>query len=100
PIGESELEGGSRSTHMAIEHRVRHCTRCGARLARDNNRAVCGPCQVATRDVLLRAPALPPEFWQIGQMRDALATWHRGRVIFAYRTHPHHGSVLSQALVG
>jgi hypothetical protein len=55
---------------------------------------------VATRDVLLRPPALPPEFWQIDQMRDALATWHMGRVILAYRTHPHHGRVLSQGLVG
>jgi hypothetical protein len=55
---------------------------------------------VATRDVLLRPPALPLEFWQIDQMRDALTTWHMGRVIFAYRTHPHHGRVLSQGLVG
>jgi transcriptional regulator with XRE-family HTH domain len=33
-------------------------------------------------------------------MRDALATWHMGRVILAYRTHPQHGRVLSQGLVG
>jgi transcriptional regulator with XRE-family HTH domain len=33
-------------------------------------------------------------------MRDALATWHMGRVILAYRTHPHHGRVLPQGLVG
>src|SRR5437763_651835 len=85
---------------MATEHEVRHCTRCGTRLARDNDHAMCCPCQKATRDVLLRPPALPPEFWQIDQMRDALATWHMGRVIFAYRTHPHHGRVLSQGLVG
>lgn len=85
---------------MGAEHQVRHCMRCGARLARDNDHAMCGPCQVATRDVLLRAPSLPPEFWQIDQMRDALATWHIGRVILAYRTHPYHGRVLSQALVG
>src|SRR5207247_10046815 len=78
----------------------RHCTRCGARLARDNDHAMCGPCQVVTRDVLLRPPALPPEFWQVDQMRDALATWHMGRVILAYRTHPHHGRVLPQGLVG
>jgi hypothetical protein len=43
---------------------------------------------------------LPLEFWQIDQIRDALATWHMGRVIFAYRTHPHHGRVLPQGLVG
>jgi transcriptional regulator with XRE-family HTH domain len=29
-------------------------------------------------------------------MRDALATWHMGKVVYAYRTHPHHGRVLSQ----
>ncbi|WP_242670037.1 helix-turn-helix domain-containing protein [Mycobacterium decipiens] len=32
-------------------------------------------------------------------MRDALATWHMGRVILAYRCHPHHGRVLPQELV-
>ncbi|QLY34927.1 XRE family transcriptional regulator [Nocardia huaxiensis] len=32
-------------------------------------------------------------------MRDALATWHMGRVIFAYRQHPHHGRPLPQELV-
>ncbi|MFD3431245.1 helix-turn-helix domain-containing protein [Nocardia fluminea] len=29
-------------------------------------------------------------------MRDALATWHMGRVIFAYRTHSFHGRPLPQ----
>jgi len=33
-------------------------------------------------------------------MRDALATWHMGRVIFAYRMHPYHGRSLSQEQVG
>jgi transcriptional regulator with XRE-family HTH domain len=33
-------------------------------------------------------------------MRDALATWHLGRVIFAYRTHPWHPRPLSQETVG
>ena len=33
-------------------------------------------------------------------MRDALATWHMGRVIFAYRTHPWHPRPLSQETVG
>ncbi|WP_282777472.1 XRE family transcriptional regulator [Nocardia sp. CC201C] len=32
-------------------------------------------------------------------MRDALSTWHMGRVIYAYRTHPHHGRPLPQELV-
>ncbi|WP_433578561.1 helix-turn-helix domain-containing protein [Nocardia brasiliensis] len=33
------------------------------------------------------------------QMRDALATWHMGRVIFAYRTHPFHSRPLPQEQV-
>jgi hypothetical protein len=33
-------------------------------------------------------------------MRDALATWHMGRVIYACRTHPWHGQPLAQDLVG
>ncbi|MEV6772409.1 hypothetical protein AB0N05_27625 [Nocardia sp. NPDC051030] len=33
------------------------------------------------------------------QMHDALATWHMGRVIYAYRTHPYHGNLLAQELV-
>ena len=33
-------------------------------------------------------------------MRDALATWHMGRVFYAYRTHPHHGRALSQEQMG
>jgi transcriptional regulator with XRE-family HTH domain len=33
-------------------------------------------------------------------MRDALATWHMGRVIYAYRTHPWHARPLSQETVG
>ncbi|WP_280439901.1 helix-turn-helix domain-containing protein [Nocardia cyriacigeorgica] len=38
-------------------------------------------------------------FWQTDQMRDALATWHMGRVIYAYRTHPFHGRSLPQELM-
>ncbi len=33
-------------------------------------------------------------------MRDALGTWHMGRVIYAYRTHPFHRRALSQDTVG
>jgi transcriptional regulator with XRE-family HTH domain len=33
-------------------------------------------------------------------MRNALATWHMGRVIDAYRHHPWHGQVLRQSVVG
>jgi transcriptional regulator with XRE-family HTH domain len=43
---------------------------------------------------------MPREFWNTDQMRDALATWHMGRVIYAYRTHPGHPRPLSQETVG
>ncbi|MGV9675452.1 helix-turn-helix domain-containing protein [Nocardia sp. NPDC003482] len=39
---------------------------------------------------------MPFAFWQTDQMRDALATWHMGRVIFAYRNHPYHRQPLPQ----
>ncbi|WP_216896133.1 XRE family transcriptional regulator [Nocardia alni] len=32
-------------------------------------------------------------------MRDALSTWHLGRVIYAYRSHPFHGRQLPQELM-
>ncbi|MEU6187626.1 helix-turn-helix transcriptional regulator [Nocardia sp. NPDC047038] len=42
---------------------------------------------------------MPTTFWQTDQIRDALATWHMGRVIYAYRTHPFHGRQLPQEQV-
>ena len=71
---------------MAITQPVRYCDRCGGRLARDNTDTRCSACR-STRDMLLGPPAVSREFWDTDQMRDALATWHMGRVIFAYRTH-------------
>ena len=78
----------------------RYCTRCGGRLARDNSNAWCAACHHAARDTLLRPPSVPREFWDTDQMRDALATWHMGRVFFAYRMHPYHGRPLSQEQIG
>ncbi|WP_239311406.1 helix-turn-helix transcriptional regulator [Frankia sp. Cj3] len=85
---------------MTTAPRLRHCSRCGHRLAADNAGAMCSPCQSAALDAQARPPAVPPEFWTLDQMRDALATWHMGRVIYAYRHHPHHGYTLPQELVG
>ena len=85
---------------MPMTQAPRYCTRCGGRLARDNTSARCTACNHATRDTLLRPPSVPREFWDTDQMRDGLATWHMGRVIFAYRMHPHHGRPLSQEQVG
>src|SRR5215831_14462844 len=84
---------------MATSPQPRHCARCGTRLARDNTQTMCGGCQTAARDALLRPPTVPRAFWDVDQMRDALATWHMGRVIYAYRTHPWHGRFLRQDLV-
>ncbi|TMK53781.1 MAG: helix-turn-helix transcriptional regulator [Actinobacteria bacterium] len=42
---------------------------------------------------------MPAEFWATDRMRDALATWHMGRVIAAYRDHPFHGRPLAQEIV-
>lgn len=76
---------------------VRRCDRCRARLARHNQSSRCTPC--SSRD-LREPPSAPREFWDAPEMRNALATWHMGRVIDAYRHHPWHGQVLKQTVVG
>jgi transcriptional regulator with XRE-family HTH domain len=77
---------------------VRYCDRCGARLARYNRASRCALC--SSPRTLREPPAVPREFWDDGEMRDALATWHMGRVIYAYRTHPWHRQPLKQSMVG
>lgn len=79
--------------------KFRYC-RCGARLARDNPAEQCTPCQRAARDRAVGPPDVPADFWVSSeQLRDALEAWHMGRVIAAYRTHPHHRPPLVQAMV-
>jgi tetratricopeptide (TPR) repeat protein len=78
----------------------RYCRSCRRRLARDNTSAECAACQRKQRDLLLGAPQVPDDFWTTDEMRDALASWHMGRVIAAYRTHPFHWRPLSQEIVG
>jgi tetratricopeptide (TPR) repeat protein len=78
----------------------RYCRSCRGRLARDNTSAECAACQKKQRDLLLGAPQVPDDFWTTDEMRDALASWHMGRVVAAYRTHPFHGRPLSQEIVG
>jgi hypothetical protein len=85
---------------MASMHPVRYCDRCSTRLAHDNRGRRCAGCSHGARDALLKPPSMPREFWETRQMRDALATWHMGRVIFAYRTHPWHPRPLSQETAG
>ncbi|MFI6045306.1 helix-turn-helix domain-containing protein [Nocardia sp. NPDC051321] len=74
----------------------RYCARCGARLSQYNTENLCGACESNYR---VRPPELPLAFWRTDQMQDALATWHFGRVIYAYRTHPFHGRALPQETV-
>ena len=79
---------------------VRYCQSCGARLARDNRLTQCAPCQSRVRSLALGPPDLPASFWESSPMRGALASWHIGQVIRAYRHHPYHGQrPLSQDLV-
>lgn len=85
---------------MPITKPARYCTRCGGRLARDNTDNRCSACRRGNPVAVIRPPQVPRAFWHTDQMRDALATWHIGRVFFAYRTHPHHSRPLSQETVG
>jgi len=75
---------------MTATHKARYC-RCGARLARDNSGTRCSGCTAANRDRLLVAPEVSADFWDEVVLREALASRHMGRVIRAWRTHPHHG---------
>lgn len=84
---------------MAFSSHTRTCDRCGAHLARDNTDTRCSVCR-SVRDMLLKPPALPREFWDTPSMRQAIDSWHMGRVIHAYRNHPWHPRQLSQELVG
>ena len=77
----------------------RYCSDCGTRLARDNSATRCAPCTKRRPDHTSGPPNVPADFWTCDLMRDALATWHIGKIIRAYRHHPHHGRVLSQERV-
>ena len=77
---------------------ARRC-RCGGKIARDNKGKLCAACLRSSRDRLAAAPVVPAEFWQHPTMRAALAEWHMGQVIRAYRKHPWHGQALKQATV-
>jgi transcriptional regulator with XRE-family HTH domain len=66
-------------------------------LARDNSDTLCSSCG---RSSALKPPVVPRDFWNTAEMRRALSTWHMGRVIYAYRTHPWHPRELSQDVVG
>jgi transcriptional regulator with XRE-family HTH domain len=72
---------------------------CGTRLARDNISGVCGACTAQARSLYVEPPVVPRSFWQAETMREALAVWHMGRVIHAFRTHPYHARPIPQEVV-
>ena len=85
---------------MSGSGNVRYCRTCGARLTRGNLLNQCAPCQQQAFNLASGPPDLPASFWEVSLMREALASWHIGQVIRAYRHHPHHGPrPLSQELV-
>ncbi|MFC8045715.1 helix-turn-helix domain-containing protein [Nocardia sp. NPDC057353] len=57
-------------------------------MSRYNSAQWCAACAPVTVDEPVDMPA---QFWWSEHMLAALSTWHLGRVIYAYRTHPFHG---------
>ncbi len=80
-------ESGTKIMSRAV---TRHCTVCSARLAWDNTSSLCSPCGKAHRSAL-HPPAVPDDFWRTPELLAALANWHIGQVIRAYRLHSFHG---------
>lgn len=82
----------------------RRCAGCGTMLAADNSARVCGRCHREQRDQLARPPQLKHEFFETDQFRAAFESQHIGKVLRAYRNHPHHlrlfGKALNQELLG
>jgi len=68
-------------------------------MAKDNTDRLCATCRAKANDDLVRPPALPRSFWTDDHMADALDSWHMGKVLMCYRTHPQHGRTLSQETV-
>lgn len=79
---------------------VRYC-RCGVRLSRTNQGVICAACRSSEHlRSATSAPDVPLAFWEHAPMREALHSRHMGRIIRAFRTHPHHGrKSLSQETV-
>lgn len=69
---------------------ARRCS-CGTRLARDNPGDRCAGCLSAESAVPSGAPKVSREFWEIPELRSALASRHMGKVIREFRYHPDHG---------
>jgi transcriptional regulator with XRE-family HTH domain len=63
-----------------MAHDVRNCQRCGALLSRYNRDVRCAAC-VAAEPI----PEIPPALWQLGPIRDALASDDLGAVLVTAR---------------
>jgi tetratricopeptide (TPR) repeat protein len=72
---------------------------CGTVLSRTNPDDLCSACQRRASTARVTAPLLPLDFWTSPRMRDALRTRDIGKVIYAYRTHPHHGKEIPQQTI-
>lgn len=77
----------------------RGCARCNTRLALDNADRFCSACRSKANDALVKPPVFPRSFWVDAHMTAALDSWHMGKVLSAYRTHPQHRRTLPQELV-
>lgn len=84
---------------VTVQPSSRTCARCQSRLATDNQGHLCAACRSKAADELISPPDLPRSFWLDDCMRPALDSWHFGKVLSAYRTHPFHGRVLAQGTV-
>lgn len=69
----------------------RRCSRCHGLLAGDNPGVLCGSCQSADARRPAGPPQVPSGFWLDEAVQAALDSRHMGRVVRAYRRHPHHG---------
>ena len=76
---------------MDRRKQIRYC-RCGTHLASDNAGLLCSACQRNSGVNLSTVPSVSPEFWTTDRMRDAFASRHIGKIVYAYRIHPSHGA--------
>ncbi|MGW5053222.1 helix-turn-helix domain-containing protein [Actinokineospora sp. NPDC004072] len=74
------------------------CASCSSPLTPDNTAQLCGRCLRDQRDQL-RTPAPVGEgFWETDALRAAFQSQHIGRVLKAYRHHPHFLKLFGKAL--
>lgn len=98
--GGMAMTGAGMAATRAPTRATRYCCWCGVRLSHRHVGDECAECAERTRDLLYRPPEVPQQFWTVDRVRDALESWHMGRVIAAYRIHPYHRRPLSQEVVG